>query len=408
MCPETVTARPKLLVLTSTYPRWIGDHEPGFVHELSRRLTEKFEVRVLTPHHAGSNIKEKWERVSVMRYRYAPEKLETLIYNGGIVTNLRRKPLKAFLIPMFIVAQLLATWRQVRKWRPDVVHAHWLIPQGLVAAMLSLVHRDFPPFLVTSHGTDLHALKFWPMPSLKRFVARRAAGLAVVSLSMLESLEHQGIPRESVHVEPMGVDLQTRFVPDPSVERSNNEILFVGRFVETKGLRYLLEALPSIIQAHPDAHLTIAGYGPEQPNLEAQAAGLGIADRVKFLGAVPQDQLPDLYRRAAVFVAPFVQARGGDQEGLGLVTLEAIGCGCPVIVSDLPAVRDLVDNPDMRVPAAESTKLAEAVGCIMAAEAGERATPAAELRTQILEKFDWDKRAKRYAEILSGLECSRV
>ena len=398
-----MTGKPKLLVLASTYPRWANDHEPGFVHELSRRLTNHFNVRVLTPHHQGALRRERRDGVEIRRYCYAPERLQTLIYDGGMVTNLRRNQLKCLLLPMFFLAQLTATWRQVRRWQPDMIHAHWLIPQGLVAALLSKLVRKFPPFLVTSHGADLHALRFWPMPALKRFVARRAAGLAVVSSSMLEVLEQQGIASQGVHVQPMGVDLQTRFVPDPSVVRSDSEILFVGRLVEKKGLRYLLEALPAIIQAHPGAHLTIAGYGPEQPKLEAQAAALGIADRVTFLGAVPQDQLPNLYRRAAVFVAPFVQARGGDQEGLGLVTVEAIGCGCPVIVSDLPAVRDVVDNPDMRVAPGDASALAAAVRRLLQLSPENRMALAAEWRSSLFQRFDWSQRAKAYAGILLGL-----
>ena len=90
----TAKKRPKLLVLASTYPRWAADHEPGFVHELSSRLTDRFEVRVLTPHHKGAATREERDGVDVYRYRYAPEKLETLIYDGGMVTNLRRQPLK--------------------------------------------------------------------------------------------------------------------------------------------------------------------------------------------------------------------------------------------------------------------------------------------------------------------------
>ena len=183
--PPAVQAcrRPRLLVLASTYPRWDGDHEPGFVHELSRRLTNDFYVRVLTPHHLGAANEEARDGVDVRRYRYAPEGLETLIYDGGMMTNLRRHPWKWLLVPLFFTAQLLATWRQVRSFRPHVIHAHWLIPQGLVAAILATMSRRFPPFLVTSHGADLHGLRFWPMPALKRFVARRASALAVVSPS---------------------------------------------------------------------------------------------------------------------------------------------------------------------------------------------------------------------------------
>ena len=231
----------------------------------------------------------------------------------------------------------------------------------------------------------------------------RAVAITVMSSSMLDSLEQQGIPREGVHVQPMGVDLQNRFVPDPSMTRSESEILFVGRLVEKKGLRYLLEALPAIVQAHPAAHLTIAGYGPEQPNLEAQADALGISDCVNFLGAVPQNHLPALYRRAAVFVAPFVEARGGDQEGLGLVTVEAIGCGCPVIVSDLPAVGDVIAEPRMKTPPADSVALAARTSETLQMAAEDRQRLAKRTRQGLLEQFSWATRAREYAELLKHI-----
>ena len=92
--------RPKLLGLASTYPRWAGDHEPGFVHELSSRLTDRFEVRVLTPHHQGAATQEQRDGVDVYRYRSAPEKLETLVYDEGMVTNWRQPSLKFSLLAL--------------------------------------------------------------------------------------------------------------------------------------------------------------------------------------------------------------------------------------------------------------------------------------------------------------------
>lgn len=124
-----------------------------------------------------------------------------------------------------------------------------------------------------------------------------------------------------------------------------------------KGLRYLIEAIPDAIEKHPGAHLTIAGLGPEEPALRRQAESLA-CQKIKFLGAVPQEELPGLYRRAGVFVAPFVEAAGGDQEGLGLLTVEAVGCGWEVVVSDLPAAGDVIGELRMKTPPADTATLA--------------------------------------------------
>jgi glycosyltransferase involved in cell wall biosynthesis len=127
---------------------------------------------------------------------------------------------------------------------------------------------------------------------------------------------------------------------------------------------------------------------------------LGVSGRVEFLGAVPQSRLPDLYRRAAIFVAPFVEAEGGDQEGLGLVTLEAIGCGCPVIVSDLPAVADVIQDASLRVRPADPDALALAIVSLMNSAREQVSTKVDRLRKQAVSRFDWSARARAYAGLL--------
>src|SRR5690606_19363195 len=125
--------RPTLLVLASTYPRWEGDPEPGFVHELAKRLVEHFHVVVVGPHAPGALTQEVIDGVEIHRYRYAPVGLQTLVNNGGIVTNLRRSRWKLSLVPGFLLAQLWCAWRLVNTRKVDLIHAHWLIPQGLLA-----------------------------------------------------------------------------------------------------------------------------------------------------------------------------------------------------------------------------------------------------------------------------------
>jgi hypothetical protein len=112
---------------------------------------------------------------------------QTLVNDGGIVANLRRRPWQWLLVPGFLLASCWAARRELRSLRPGVVHAHWLIPQGLIAAALCRGKRA-PGLLVTSHGADLYALRSWPLPALKRWVARRASALTVVSAAMVDAL----------------------------------------------------------------------------------------------------------------------------------------------------------------------------------------------------------------------------
>src|SRR5690606_7682963 len=125
-----------------------------------------------------------------------------------------------------------------------------------------------------------------------------------------------GADASTISVAPMGVDLGNRFTPSTLVQRSSHEILFVGRLVEKKGLRHLIDAMPGILKNIPEATLTVAGFGPELGDLQLRASDAGVSAAVTFIGAISQDELPMLYRRAAVFVAPFVESATGDREGL--------------------------------------------------------------------------------------------
>jgi glycosyltransferase involved in cell wall biosynthesis len=390
-----VVARPRLLVLASTYPRWKNDHEPSFVHELARRLVDRFEVVVVCPHAPGAMRHEWLDGVRVERYRYAPARFETLVNDGGIVTNLRRTPWKWLLVPGFMFMQWAVARREVRA--RTTVHAHWILIPGLVARLLSA------PFVVTSHGADLFALRGSVPMTLKRFVVRRCRALTVVSAAMQADADALLGNRRS-QVSPMGVDLRESFVPDPTVEREAGRILFVGRLVEKKGVEVLLHALPSIIEAVPHARLTIVGFGPLEGDLRKECSDRGLDEVVTFAGAKPQDALARYYQSAAAFVAPFRPAASGDQEGLGLVLVEALGCGCPVVTSDVPAVRDVVSaiSGATQVPPGDVEALARAVIAVLLGDAQDKAAAS---RALLMEKFDWDAVARRYAELLSNADA---
>lgn len=392
--------KPRLLVLTSTYPRWRDDPEPGFVHELSRRLAADFEVTVLCPHAPGAKTEEELDGVSVERYRYAPAAWETLVHGGGMVANLKRNPLKWLLVPGFLLAQVWAARRIVRRRSVDVLHVHWLIPQGLAALLLRLLGCR-APYLVTSHGADLYSLRGTLSRALKRRVAAKSAAMSVVSGAMVEEAARLGLRPPKLEILSMGVDLHGRFVPANDIRRQADRLLFVGRLVPKKGLPHLLDAMPAVLVRRPSVRLAIVGFGPEEMALKAQAQRLGLGDRVEFLGAKTQSELPPLYRSASLFVAPFVKEASGDQEGLPVALMEAVGCGCPVVAGEVDGLRDLLGDAadQICVDPKDSTALAAAILKSLEAPA-EAATRVLELRQRALAKVDWSAVAAGYSRLL--------
>jgi glycosyltransferase involved in cell wall biosynthesis len=395
----------RLLVLASTFPRWEGDAEPPFVFNLSRRLAERFEVTVLAPHARGAAVRERVGGVEVMRFRYFwPTALQRLAY-GGILPNLKRHPWLWLQVPFFLLFELLATYRAIRLIRPDVIHAHWLIPQGLVASLAGLITRT--PFVVTAHGGDVYGLKGGLRDALKGWVMSRATRVTAVSEDLRRSMEEvASSSTASIEVIPMGVDtslFQPRskeVVPGEQQDWSGPTLLFVGRLAEKKGVAYLLEAMPSILRRFPDARLQIIGDGPLRGPLELQAALSGVAGRVEFLGGLPGQRLPAYYRAADVFIAPSIVAGGGDTESFGVVIAEAMATGCPVVASDVGGIRDLVTaETGILVPQRDPAAIAAAVADLLDDDARRRRLARSALE-RVRARFDQRALADRYRSLL--------
>jgi len=405
--PSTGNAvkRTRVLVLTSTFPRWEMDTEPAFVFELSRRLSESFNVTILSPRAPGSKKQESIAGLRVIRFPYFFSRWEKLaMHGGGILSQLETNPLYYLMVPFFLMGQLLAVIRLVRNEHFDLIHAHWLIPQGLIAALSMWIAGENVPLLCTSHGGDLFALKGKGLQRLKCWIMDKSAALTVVSKAMRKTVVDMGVAPDKVEVIPMGVDLKGLFTPDPGVQRKTDELLFVGRLVEVKGLQILLDAMPKVLAKHPGIRLVVAGAGPLESELRASAAKLNMTDCVDFLGMVPQLKLPSLYQQATLAVFPFIVTKSGVQEGFGLVVVEAMGCCCPVIAGDLPAIQDTVVHEEngLIFPSGNAQVLADSILKLLD-DPEFRARLAGEGRKSVVQNFDWEIIAGKYSHIYQEL-----
>ena len=399
--------RPRLLVLGSTFPRWTGDTEPRFVESLSYELSDAFDVVVLAPHCRGAARSETFSsgnrKIEVRRFRYCFDLCETLAYDGGILSRVRRNPLRLLLLPLFLTALMWAIVRLHREFQFDAVHAHWIVPQGIVATLLRSWWRGMPPVLVTSHGGDLYALRGRFLEHLQRRVLGRADAVTVVSAAMQDYCEQKGIAPERIIVQSMGVDLDSTFTPGDDTEPRDG-LVFVGRLVEKKGVAYLIEAVALLGESYPNLSLKIVGDGPLRESLEAFSNTLGVQDKVQFVGSVLNVDVPDFLRAAKISVMPSVVASSGDQEGLGLVAVEALGCGCAVVAFDLPAVRDTIIHGQTGLMAEpeSAADLANKIAMFLDDDAL-RSRLAKAGRRHALEHFNWSTVGSSYAGIIAEM-----
>lgn len=383
----------KLLVTASTFPRWKGDTEPRFVLDLCKYLAEWFDVTALVPCAPGAEEKEVLEGVTVIRYHYFPiHKWETLCYPGAIVPRIREKKIRLLLVPFLFLALYFQLLRRLKDY--DLVHAHWLIPQGIVQSFFKKT------YLVTGHGGDVTSLNKGIFRLLKVRCLKRAKYVTVVSEHLKKRVQEL-TPDLQPHVLSMGVDAsgfgRQHFVDNYFGQNGKKTVLFVGRLAEKKGVTYLISAMSKI-----DALLVIVGDGPLRQDLEKQAREMGV--NAVFMGAKTHDELRKIYASADLFVAPSVTAADGDQEGLGLVLLEAMASGLPVVANDSGGISQVIRNGVNGLLCREKNveQLADAIASVLRDE--ELYKRLCQNGTETVQRYDYRTIAEKYALLMGVTE----
>ena len=327
----------KLLVFTSTFPRWKDDPKPSFIYDLSMRLTKQFNVFVLSPHFPGAKIHEQFDNLQVFRFKYFITRFQTLTDIGGILSALSHNKLNYMLIPFLIMAELWNLMKFSIRLKPDLIHAHWLIPQGFISYLNYKLLKI--PYIITVHGSD--AVKLERLSFLKKLSLSKAKKITAVSDELKRIILNKIDSRLNIEVIPMGVD--TRIFKPRAKKRSILEkyninypfLLFVGRIAPEKGIEYLIEAMPKIIEQYPKSKLLIIGDGNQRKQLEDLPKKKRLQEHVIFVDPISNKELPAYYATADVFVCPSLS------EGSPVTYIEALACGTPIVVGDLPVGREM-------------------------------------------------------------------
>lgn len=403
----------RILCATSNFPRWADDSTTPFVLHLAQDLQALgWQVDVLAPHAPGAAKSETLGGVQVDRFRYLwPERQQTVCYQGGALINLRKNPVNKLKLPALVGAETLAIARRLRARHYDLLHSHWILPQGFTGRIARAVSPL--PHVLTVHGGDIFGLRGRLMRRFKRAALRGADAVTVNSSATRQAVLDTAGTLPRVERIPMGAAVNP---PDARQQALAAELraahrhvdgpllLFVGRVVEEKGVEDLLQATKLLSRSHPDVLTLIVGEGQDRADMARTAGELGIADRTRFIGWVNPEDIPAYMRAADVFIGPSRTGRNGWIEAQGLTFLEAMGAGVPVIATRSGGIVDAVIDGEtgLLVDERAPEQIALAVERLLT-DTAFAARLSAAAATRVRRDFSRQASAGRFSDLFSAL-----
>ena len=332
----------KIGVITSAYPEYEDDPHGIFVHRLMREIVKQgHEVKVLAPF-AGGKTKFNLEGVDVERFNYFyPRRFQRLAGRSGMIDNVKEGFLVKLQVISFLFFNIVYSLRKFRDM--DIVHVQWPIPNGLGALFLKKIYGI--PYINTIHGEEVYLSKRYHTIFALKWIVNNAKKTITNSSATRDSCLEAGLDEYNIQIIPFGVD--TDFFKPLKLPKNEDmfQILSVGYLIERKGFEYLIRAMKEVLKKHKNARLKIVGSGPLENKLKNMIIKLELQNEVEIIKNVSDEELLRLYNSSDLFVLPSITDSQGNTEGLGVVLLEAMASGLPVIGSNVGGTKDIiVDN----------------------------------------------------------------
>ncbi|MBI5557283.1 MAG: glycosyltransferase family 4 protein [Deltaproteobacteria bacterium] len=380
----------RVLHLATSFPFDAGSFAGSFIHHLVRNeVAQGISCTVLTP--AALRPTEWPAEYPVRRFRYAPWSMQKIAQQpGGIPAALADNPFFYGLLLPFLASMATNIIRQSSQY--DVIHAHWAVC-GAMAVLTQPFHKL--PVITTLRGSDFHfSQEKAPHRLLLAQAVNGSAVTTAVSENMADTLRG-AFNRQEIRFVPNGVDDVFFRLPvaEPPSPDCPWKLLYVGSLIPMKGVDILLRALGRL--SHHTWQLTVAGEGKEGDSLRALAKGLGVAERVSFLGGVAPKEIVNLMAEHHLFVLPSLW------EGRPNVVLEAMAAGRGIVVAANAGCRELIEdgrNGWLFEPGKEEP-LAVILNSVFAGERDIAAAGRAARRWVTDQGLTWEKAAARYAEL---------
>jgi len=350
----------RLVFLSTEFPNACDPTKATFNYDLMSALAVKHDVEILSPvpwtdelrarlHSSSVQIPRDCRvdgmRISHPRYYYLPKMMRRYYDRflwwsvAGAIRKLQSRP------------------------RPDCILSYWAHPDG--AAAVRLANKLGVPSIVMVGGSDVLLMTREPKRrQCIRRALRQADAVIAVSQDLRNSIRRLGgIAPQAIHVIPRGVDSQLFFAGERRASRDHvgipanqRALLWVGRMVPVKGLGTMIQALHQIGKSREEIHLYLVGDGPQRKELRSRVQGLGLSDRVHFVGRKKHEELGPWFRAADLTVLPSLS------EGIPNVLLESLACGTPFVASRVGGIPEIAGHSAARLVSPENpNELAEGI-----------------------------------------------
>jgi glycosyltransferase involved in cell wall biosynthesis len=406
-----------IVMVTSSYPRFPGDAIGTFMKPIAQGVASRgYDVHVVAPWHPLWRHEASEAGVRFHLFRYAPlASMNVFGYAAALRADVQLRLSAVAIAPIAILAGCRAIARVARRQRASIIHAHWVIPSGVMAAAVS----GRRPLIISLHGSDVFVAERHGLARKAASAAfRRAAWITACSEDLRNRAVRLGAPPDRTTVVPYGVDVE-QFRPDPEARARGRATLHVandvpvvlafGRLVEKKGFAYLIDAVISLKQEYPGIRLLIAGQGDLEHELRARAVAAGVADQVQFLGVVPQHTIPMWLAACDVAVVPSVRDEAGNVDGLPNTVLEIMASGAPLVATRAGGIGMVAtDGETARLtPQRDPNALARVIADLLrqpsvAAGLGRRA------REAVCRDYSWARVAGAFDEIYERVVQSKA
>jgi glycosyltransferase involved in cell wall biosynthesis len=393
-----------VVMVTTSYPRFPGDHVGSFMEPIAKRVAARgHDVHIVAPWHPAIARGRAEDGVSFHFFKYAPlPSLNVFGHAEGLRADVKVRSAAWLAAPFAMTAGWFKAMRVAQKRGATVMHGHWVVPGGAIAAAAD----PSLPLVLSLHGSDVFVAE---RSRVARLVARsafdRAGAITACSQDLADRAIALGARADIIEVVPYGVD-SARFRPVNTIVRTELRgsagipfdapvVAAAGRLVSKKGFEYLIDAMPLVASA--TIHLVIAGSGDLDAELRARARASAATDRIHFVGNLPQDAVGAWFAAADVVAIPSVRDDSGNVDGLPNTLLEGLASGTPVVATTAGGIGSVVEDnrSGLLVAERDARALATAIDALLQ-DPERRTRLGRDGRALVEARFGWDAAAARF------------